>query len=62
MIFCSVGFYQMAKIAVTPSIVLAEFIWFKKRVSFSKVSFCSYAFKHFHTKIGFTICYVDETI
>ncbi|XP_024458442.1 nucleotide-sugar uncharacterized transporter 1 isoform X2 [Populus trichocarpa] len=33
----SVGFYQMAKIAVTPSIVLAEFIWFKKRVSFSKV-------------------------
>ncbi|CAL1409146.1 unnamed protein product [Linum trigynum] len=33
----SVGFYQMAKIAVTPSIVLAEFIWLKKRVSFSKV-------------------------
>ncbi|KAH8481543.1 hypothetical protein H0E87_029132 [Populus deltoides] len=33
----SVGFYQMAKISVTPSIVLAEFIWFKKRVSFSKV-------------------------
>ncbi|GAV59715.1 TPT domain-containing protein [Cephalotus follicularis] len=32
----SVGFYQMAKIAVTPSIVLAEFIWFKKRASFSK--------------------------
>ncbi|CAI0554985.1 unnamed protein product [Linum tenue] len=32
-----VGFYQMAKIAVTPSIVLAEFIWLKKRVSFSKV-------------------------
>jgi hypothetical protein len=62
MIFCSVGFYQMAKIAVTPSIVLAEFIWFKKRVSFSKVSFCSYAIKHFRTKIGFTICYVDETI
>ncbi|CAI0554986.1 unnamed protein product [Linum tenue] len=27
----------MAKIAVTPSIVLAEFIWLKKRVSFSKV-------------------------
>ncbi|KAK8601983.1 hypothetical protein V6N13_058349 [Hibiscus sabdariffa] len=33
----SVGFYQMAKIAVTPSIVLAEFIWYKKRVTFSKV-------------------------
>ncbi|GLT97410.1 hypothetical protein SLE2022_149770 [Rubroshorea leprosula] len=33
----SVGFYQMAKIAVTPSIVLAEFIWYRKRVSFSKV-------------------------
>ncbi|XP_022754030.1 nucleotide-sugar uncharacterized transporter 1-like [Durio zibethinus] len=33
----SVGFYQMAKIAVTPSIVLAEFIWYKKRATFSKV-------------------------
>ncbi|XP_071724583.1 nucleotide-sugar uncharacterized transporter 1-like [Rutidosis leptorrhynchoides] len=33
----SVGFYQMAKIAVTPSIVLAEFILFKKRVSLFKV-------------------------
>ncbi|KDP46643.1 hypothetical protein JCGZ_13599 [Jatropha curcas] len=33
----SVGFYQMAKIAVTPSIVLLEFIWFNKRVSFLKV-------------------------
>ncbi|KAG8489350.1 hypothetical protein CXB51_017370 [Gossypium anomalum] len=33
----SVGFYQMAKIAVTPSIVLAEFIWYKKKVTFSKV-------------------------
>ncbi|KAK0572093.1 hypothetical protein LWI29_025916 [Acer saccharum] len=33
----SVGFYQMAKIAVTPSIVLAEFIWYQKRVTFSKV-------------------------
>lgn len=33
----SVGFYQMAKIAVTPSIVLAEFIWYRKRVSFTKV-------------------------
>ncbi|XP_048228062.1 nucleotide-sugar uncharacterized transporter 1 isoform X2 [Ricinus communis] len=33
----NVGFYQMAKIAVTPSIVLLEFIWFGKRVSFSKV-------------------------
>lgn len=33
----SVGFYQMAKIAVTPSIVLAEFISLGKRVSFLKV-------------------------
>ncbi|KAE8705957.1 Nucleotide/sugar transporter family protein isoform 2 [Hibiscus syriacus] len=33
----SVGFYQMAKIAVTPSIVLAEFIWYKKGVTFCKV-------------------------
>lgn len=33
----SVGFYQMSKIAVTPSIVLAEFILYKKKVSFSKV-------------------------
>ncbi|XP_022134913.1 nucleotide-sugar uncharacterized transporter 1 isoform X2 [Momordica charantia] len=33
----SVGFYQMAKIAVTPSIVLAEFILYGKKVSFSKV-------------------------
>uniref|UniRef100_A0A1J3CP31 Putative membrane protein n=1 Tax=Noccaea caerulescens TaxID=107243 RepID=A0A1J3CP31_NOCCA len=33
----SVGFYQMAKIAVTPSIVFAEFLWYRKRVSFIKV-------------------------
>lgn len=33
----SVGFYQMAKIAVTPTIVLAEFILFKKRISLEKV-------------------------
>lgn len=33
----SVGFYQMAKIAVTPAIVLAEFIFFGKRISFLKV-------------------------
>lgn len=38
-IFCvfSVGFYQMAKIAVTPTIVAAEFILFKKKVSLRKV-------------------------
>lgn len=36
--FRSVGFYQMAKIAVTPSIVLAEFILIGKRVSYVKVS------------------------
>ncbi|XP_052183527.1 nucleotide-sugar uncharacterized transporter 2 isoform X2 [Diospyros lotus] len=33
----SVGFYQMAKIAVTPTIVLAELVLFRKRVSFQKV-------------------------
>ncbi|WVY90324.1 hypothetical protein V8G54_035838 [Vigna mungo] len=33
----SVGFYQMAKIAVTPTIVLAEFILFRKTISFTKV-------------------------
>ncbi|PPD90383.1 hypothetical protein GOBAR_DD12676 [Gossypium barbadense] len=27
---------QMAKIAITPLIVLAEFIWYKKRIAFSK--------------------------
>ncbi|CAL9748129.1 unnamed protein product [Musa acuminata subsp. burmannicoides] len=33
----SVGFYQMAKIAVTPTIVLAEFMLFSKKVSLQKV-------------------------
>ncbi|KAJ4980935.1 hypothetical protein NE237_031772 [Protea cynaroides] len=33
----SLGFYQMAKISVTPTIVLAEFILFRKKVSFKKV-------------------------
>ncbi|CAK7324476.1 unnamed protein product [Dovyalis caffra] len=33
----SVGFYQMAKIAVTPSIVLAEFILSRKTISYKKV-------------------------
>ncbi|XP_059286770.1 nucleotide-sugar uncharacterized transporter 1-like [Lycium ferocissimum] len=33
----SVGFYQMAKIAVTPAIVLAEFVLFRKKISFLKV-------------------------
>ncbi|KAI4307837.1 hypothetical protein L6164_030975 [Bauhinia variegata] len=33
----SVGFYQMAKIAVTPTIVLAEFILFRKNIPFKKV-------------------------
>ncbi|KAI9112587.1 hypothetical protein K1719_016510 [Acacia pycnantha] len=32
----SIGFYQMAKIAVSPSIVLAEFILYRKRVSMAK--------------------------
>lgn len=36
--FFSVGFYQMAKIAVTPAIVLAEFILFSKRISRQKVT------------------------
>jgi solute carrier family 35 protein E3 len=34
----SVGFYQMAKIAVTPTIVVAEFILFQKKVSVRKVN------------------------
>ncbi|XP_031493745.1 nucleotide-sugar uncharacterized transporter 2-like isoform X1 [Nymphaea colorata] len=33
----SIGFYQMAKIAVTPTIVLAEFMLFGKRITFNKV-------------------------
>ncbi|CAH9110345.1 unnamed protein product [Cuscuta europaea] len=33
----SVGFYQMAKIAVTPAIVIVEFIFFQKRFSGQKV-------------------------
>ncbi|KAL3637006.1 hypothetical protein CASFOL_019305 [Castilleja foliolosa] len=33
----SVGFYQMAKIAVTPAIVLAEFVLFRKKISKRKV-------------------------
>ncbi|KAG9159945.1 hypothetical protein Leryth_005703 [Lithospermum erythrorhizon] len=33
----SVGFYQMAKIAVTPTIVIAEFVIFRKTISFKKV-------------------------
>ncbi|KAH1211333.1 Nucleotide-sugar uncharacterized transporter 2 [Glycine max] len=33
----SVGFYQMAKIAVTPTIVLAEFILFGNTIDFKKV-------------------------
>ncbi|XP_050215939.1 nucleotide-sugar uncharacterized transporter 2 isoform X2 [Mercurialis annua] len=33
----SVGFYQMAKIAVTPTIVFAEFILFRKTISNKKV-------------------------
>ncbi|KAK4850810.1 hypothetical protein QYF36_009972 [Acer negundo] len=33
----SVGFYQMTKIAVTPTIVLAEFILFSKTISCKKV-------------------------
>ncbi|CAL0306992.1 unnamed protein product [Lupinus luteus] len=32
----SVGFYQMAKIAVTPSIVMAEFLLYRKKVSWPK--------------------------
>ncbi|KAK3038276.1 hypothetical protein RJ639_029864 [Escallonia herrerae] len=34
--FNSVGFYQMAKIAVTPAIVLAEFMVFQRRISYQK--------------------------
>ncbi|KAL1363681.1 hypothetical protein AAHE18_03G165100 [Arachis hypogaea] len=35
----SIGFYQMAKIAVTPSIVLAEFVLYRKKVSLPKFHF-----------------------
>ncbi|KAG5105586.1 hypothetical protein JHK82_042556 [Glycine max] len=41
----SIGFYQMAKIAVTPSIVLAEFVLYRKKVSFAKVSMLTRNFK-----------------
>nr|GME16691.1 uncharacterized membrane protein At1g06890-like [Ipomoea batatas] len=34
---CSVGFYQMAKIAVTPTIVIVEFILYTRKISFQKV-------------------------
>ncbi|CAD6336876.1 unnamed protein product [Miscanthus lutarioriparius] len=37
----SVGFYQMSKIAVTPTIVVAEFILFKKKVSLRKAFYLS---------------------
>ncbi|XP_058114858.1 nucleotide-sugar uncharacterized transporter 2-like isoform X2 [Magnolia sinica] len=37
LMYNSVGFYQMAKIAVTPTIVLAEFILFRRTVSLPKV-------------------------
>ncbi|RWW67322.1 hypothetical protein BHE74_00025250 [Ensete ventricosum] len=43
----SVGFYQMAKIAVTPTIVLAEFMLFSKKVSLQKVN------------IFFTLCIIS---
>ncbi|KAJ1259054.1 hypothetical protein BS78_10G123900 [Paspalum vaginatum] len=33
----SIGFYQMSKIAVTPTIVVADFILFQKKVSLQKV-------------------------
>lgn len=33
----SIGFYQMAKIAVTPTIVLAEFILLRKTISYTKL-------------------------
>jgi hypothetical protein len=35
----SVGFYQMAKIAVTPTIAVAEFMLLQKKVSSQKVCF-----------------------
>ena len=38
MVIRSVGFYQMAKIAVTPTIVLAEFILFRKTIFNKKVN------------------------
>ncbi|GJM86686.1 hypothetical protein PR202_ga02570 [Eleusine coracana subsp. coracana] len=37
----SVGFYQMAKIAVTPTIAVAEFMLLQKKLSSRKVVFCN---------------------
>ncbi|XP_057519417.1 nucleotide-sugar uncharacterized transporter 2-like [Amaranthus tricolor] len=37
LLYNSVGFYQMAKIAVTPTIVLTEFIFLRKTISYNKV-------------------------
>ncbi|WOL19430.1 hypothetical protein Cni_G28228 [Canna indica] len=39
----SVGFYQMAKIAVTPTIVFAEFMFFSKKVCLQKVISLAFA-------------------
>ncbi|OIW20473.1 hypothetical protein TanjilG_11874 [Lupinus angustifolius] len=41
----SIGFYQMAKIAVTPSIVLAEFVLYRKKVSLQKIEMFTVAFE-----------------
>lgn len=40
----------MAKIAVTPTIVIAEFILFRKKVSFKKV----------HTKLSYLLLFLNE--
>ena len=40
-----VGFYQMAKIAVTPTVVFAEFIHFRKTLSFNKLCVIKTDFK-----------------
>lgn len=45
-LLCSVGFYQMAKIAVTPTIVTAEFFLFNKTISNRKVTIDATGFLH----------------
>lgn len=52
MYICSIGFYQMSKIAVTPSIVLAEFILYKKKVSLPKVNSLSSSFSLLFSGLG----------
>lgn len=51
---CSVGFYQMAKISVTPTIALAEFLLFSKKTTLYKVG-GGFSFTLFSTMICLTL-------